>query len=95
MAQSVDLLTLDLSSDLDFRAVSSSPMLGFAMGVIFPNLFFIKVMENRYIKVLPAYGGLIIYTNIKYIQSWPLSENWPCKEGTEPVGTQNLCLTSI
>ena len=33
VAQSVKCLTLDLSSGLDLTAVSSSPMLGFALGM--------------------------------------------------------------
>ena len=34
MAQSVKLPTLDLSSGLDLRAVTSSPMLGSMLGVV-------------------------------------------------------------
>lgn len=38
MAQLVKHLTLDLSSGLDLRVVSSGPMLGFMLGVVEPTL---------------------------------------------------------
>ena len=43
VAQSVKCRTLDLSSDLDLRVVSSSPRLGSTLGME-PTLFFFKIL---------------------------------------------------